>query len=226
MLKQQFCCREHSIGCIHTTQLPFNCFVGFSASAFLIQSSMNVALGLRLLFLDAPDLGCQVDKDGLDRWFDFSGELHLAWSVSKKALTTTFGRFRRRAGAASTSKGAVPPLAWPPPCPTTAPRLPHPGDCFLRFRGLRALEDGLVRGEEALVLRSLRQSLRPQGGQTNPLAFVALRRPRSPLIATPAGRAGSGSSDVSAQWMGLRGWTVAKKRWCCVHTKRACDPYD
>lgn len=33
VLKQQFCCKQHSIGCIQTTALPFNCFTGFSALA-------------------------------------------------------------------------------------------------------------------------------------------------------------------------------------------------
>lgn len=27
-------------------------------------------------------------------------------------------------------------------------------------------------------------------------------------------------------WWPLRGWSTAKKRWCCVHSKRGCDPYD
>ena len=112
VLKQQFCCKQHSIGCIQTTALPFNCFIGFSAlaSIYYIYNCINVvssSLGLLL--------------------WGFSGELHLAWSVSKKALAAIFAHFRRRAGAASTSKEVVPPPAWPPRCPTTASRATSSG---------------------------------------------------------------------------------------------------
>lgn len=33
LLKQQFCCQHHRVGCVHTTSLPFDCFAGFSHPA-------------------------------------------------------------------------------------------------------------------------------------------------------------------------------------------------
>ena len=41
VLKQQWCCERHSVGCVHTTVLPFDCFAGFRVLAAIVPCSRN-----------------------------------------------------------------------------------------------------------------------------------------------------------------------------------------
>lgn len=41
MLKQQWCCEHHSVGCLRTTNLPFDCFAGFGTSMRVANERMT-----------------------------------------------------------------------------------------------------------------------------------------------------------------------------------------